>query len=150
MKLSKNNQKVVDTLRDKQLTYLVRPFKEMVELDKLGKIKIHKMTWKVIMREVYDKYATRQDLEKFFISYLVNFGILVATKKRIDPRKSKERVKSHREHKKALGYTQLSVSLSKGDLERLKRFKEGRGMTYQQVLSYMVSQLPVKPPRSLI
>ena len=144
MVLSKNNQKIVDTLRDKQLTYLVKPFQKMIELDKLGKIKVHKMTWKVIMREVYDKYLTRADLEKLIISYLVNFGIEVAKKKRIDPRKSKERVKSHREHKKALGYTQLSVLVSKDDLERLKRFKKHRGMTHQEVFEFMIKQLPVK------
>jgi len=144
MVLSKNNQKIVDTLRDKQLTYLIKPFEKMVEFDKLGKIRVHKMTWKVIMREVYDKYLTRADLENLIISYLVNFGIEVAKKKRIDPRKSKERVKSHREHKKALGYTQLSVLVSKDDLECLKRFKKHRGMTHQEVFKFMIKQLPVK------
>jgi predicted DNA binding CopG/RHH family protein len=144
MKLSKNNQKVIDSLRDKQLTYLIKPFKKMVELDKLGKIKIHKMTWKVIMREVYNKYLTRSELEKVIISHLVSFGVLVVKKKRNDPRKSKERVKKHREDKKVLGYTQLSVLVSKDDLERLKRFKTHRGMTYQELLAYMIKNLPVR------
>jgi len=144
MKFSKNNQKVVDALRDKQLTYLIKPFSKMVELDKLGKIRVHKTTWKVIMREVCDEYLTRADLDNLIISYLVNFGILVAKKKRIDPRKSKERVKSHREQKKVLGYSQLSVSVSKDDLERLKRFKKLRGMTHQELLSYMINNLPLK------
>ena len=116
----------------------------MVELDKLGKIRVHKMIWKVIMRKVYDKYLTRADLENFIISYLLNFGIAVAKKKRIDPRKSKERVKSHRMAKKALGYSQLSVLVSEDDLERLKRFKNDRDMTYQELLAYMISKLPVK------
>ena len=144
MKLSKNNQKIVDTLRDKQLNYLVKPFLNMVELDKLGKIRVHKMTWKVIMREVYDKYLTRADLENLIISYLVNFGIEVAKKKRIDPRKSKERVKSHRMAKKALGYSQLSFLVSEDDLKRLKHFKNDRDMTYQELLAYMIKNLPVK------
>jgi len=142
MKLSKNNQEVIDVLRDKQLIYLIRPFLQMVELDKLGKIKIHKMTWKVIMREVHDEYLTRADLENLIISYLINFGIAVVKKKRIDPRKSKERVKSHRERKKVLGYSQLSILVSKDDLERLKRLKMSRNMTYQELLSYMIKNLP--------
>ena len=116
----------------------------MVELDKLGKIRVHKMTWKVIMREVYDKYLTRADLENLIISYLVNFGIEVAKKKRIDPRKSKERVKSHRMAKKALGYSQLSFLVSEDDLKRLKHFKNDRDMTYQELLAYMIKNLPVK------
>ena len=144
MKLSKNNQKVIDTLRDKQLTYLIKPFKQMVEWDKLGKIRVHKMTWKVIMREVYNKYLTRADLENLIISYLVNFGIQVQKKIRTDPRKSKERVKSHREQKKALGYSQLSVLVSKDDLARLKRHKERYNLTYEEVFSYMINCLPVK------
>ena len=144
MKLSKNNQKIVDTLRDKQLNYLVKPFLKMVELDNLGKIRVHKMTWKVIMREVYNKYLIRADLENLIISYLVNFGIEVAKKKRIDPRKSKERVKSHRMAKKALGYSQLSFLVSEDDLKRLKHFKNDRDMTYQELLAYMIKNLPVK------
>jgi hypothetical protein len=144
MKLTKNNQKIVDTLRDKQLHYLIKPFLLMVELDKIGKIKVHKMTWKVIMREVYDKYLVRSDLENFIISYLVNFGIAVAKKKRNDPRKSKERVKSHREQKKALGYSQLSVLVSKDDLERLKRYKELFNLTYEQAFSKLINSAPVK------
>jgi len=68
MELSKNNQKVVNLLRDKQLTYLIKPFKKMIELDQLGKIKIHKMTWKSIMSEVYNEYLTRADLEILIIS----------------------------------------------------------------------------------
>jgi len=145
MKLSKNNQKVVDTLREKQLTYLVKPFLQMVELDKLGKIRIHKMTWKVIMREVHDKYLTRADLENLIISYLVNFGVVVQKKKREDSRVSKERVKNHRDSKKALGYSQLSFMVSEADLKHLKRFKKLRGMTYQELLSYMIKHLPLKP-----
>lgn len=127
-----------------QLNHLVNPFMFMVELDKLGKIKIHSGTWKVIMRQVHDEYLTRQDLENLIISYLVNFGIAVSKKKRIDPRKSKERVKKHREVKKALGYKHLSVLVSKDDLERLKRFKDYRGMTHQEVFKFMINQLPVK------
>lgn len=144
MKLSKNNMVVIDALRAKQLTYLIQPFKNMVELDKRGAIRIHKMSWKVIMRDVYNEYQTRADLEKLIISYLVVHGIFVVKKKRIDPRKSKERVKKHRDRKKVLGYTSLSVSLSKGDLNHLKRFKDSHNMTHEEVLSFMISRLPVK------
>lgn len=144
MVLSENNKKVIYSLRGKQLTYLIRPFLLMVELDKLGEIKIHKMTWKVIMREVYDEHLTRADLENLIISYLVNFGIMVEKKKRQDARVSKERVKTHRKAKKVLGYTQMSVLVSKDDLERLKCYKKDTGMTHQELLSYMINKLPVK------
>lgn len=134
---------IVDRLRDRQLTFLIKPFKQMVEQDKSGEIKIHKMTWKIILREFYNEHATRNDLSKVLVAYLVNFGIAVVKKKRTDPRSSKERVKSHREHKKVLGYKQLSVLLSVDDLERLKRFKRLRGMTYQDAFEFMINKLPV-------
>jgi len=141
MKLSKGNQKVVDVLRTKQLTYLIKPFREMVELSKLGKIKIHKMTWKVIMRDINNEHIARSELENMFIAYFVNFGIFVVKKRIKDKRVSKERVKSHREHKKSLGYTQLSVMVSEENLDRLKRFKKKRKMTYQEAFEFMIRKL---------
>ena len=140
MKLSKNNLKIIDTLRDKQLNYLIKPFTQMVELDKLGKIKIHKMTWKVIMREIYSDLS-KADLENMIISYLVAYGVMVVKKKRID-KSSKERVKEFRKSKKELGYKQLSVLISPFDLERLKLFKSQNNMTYQEALSYLIKKLP--------
>lgn len=137
--LSKNNQFVVDVLREKQLHYLINPFKQMVEFDKLGKIKIHKMTWKAILNQIYT--GDRASIENEIISYLVAFGIVVVKKKKVDKRKSKDRVKKHREHKKELGYTQLSVLLSKADLERLKRFKSSSSMTHEELFSYMINKL---------
>jgi len=144
MKLSKNNQKIVDILREKQLTHLIKPFVRMVELDKLGKIKVHKMTWKVIMRDFHDKHATRADLENVIVSYLAHFGIILMRQDKVDPKVSKERVKKFRSIKKALGYKNVSFLVSELDLERLKQYKEAQGMTYQEVLSFMISKLPKK------
>lgn len=138
--LSKNNQYVIDVLREKQLHYLINPFKQMIEFDRLDKIKVHKMTWKAILNQVYT--GDRSSIENEIIAYLVAFGILVVKKKKVDKRKSKDRVKKHREHKKELGYTQMTVLISKADLERLKRFKSKRVMTYEELFSYMINNLP--------
>ena len=144
MKLSKNNEKVISALKARKLTYLIKPFKRMVELDQLDIITVHKMTWKVIMRETHSNNISVRDFEQLMLSYLTHFGIITVKKKRKDVRESKERVKSYRKDKKALGYKQLSVLVSQRDLGALKCFKDDRGMTYQEVLSYMISKLPVK------
>ena len=133
MKLSKNNQIVVDRLRKENLTYLIIPFNRMVELDKLGKIRVHKMTWKVIMREVYDTDMSRSEIENMIISYLVNFGIAVAKKKVVDKRESKERVAKHRSKQKELGYKTISVKLSPADYEKVKRIKKLNNFTYDEL-----------------
>lgn len=140
MQLSKNNQTVVDALRDKQLNYLVKPFKQLVELDKLEKIKVHKMTWKSILNEAYN--GSRLDLENTIISYLVNFGVFVAKKKRVDKRISKERVKKHREDKKALGYKTVSFELSPKVYNRLQKFKSKEDLTYADAIELLLSLLP--------
>lgn len=144
MKLSKNNQTVVNRLRKENLTYLIIPFLKMVELDRLGKIRVHKMSWKVIMREVYDEGLERFEIENMIISYLVNFGIVVVKKKVVDKRKSKERVAKHRTMKKELGYKTISVNLSPDDYEQVKRLKKLNNVTYNELF-----ELFLHNPKSL-
>jgi hypothetical protein len=142
MELSKNNNKIVTVLKDKKLNYLVKPFLEMVELDKLKKIKIHKMTWSVIMREFYNEENTKSDIEIFIKSYLVNYGILAIKKKIVDKRVSKERVSKHRADKKALGYKTVSIQLDPYSYERLKQFRKDFDLTYADAISELLSKAP--------
>jgi len=134
MKLSKNNQKIISVLEDKKLNYLIKPFLEMVELSRLKKIKIHKMTWSAIMREFHNKENTKSDIEKFLKSYLVNYGIYAVKKKIIDKRDSKDRVSKHRADKKALGYKTISIQISPDDYKILARYKDDFDLTYSEAL----------------
>jgi len=142
MKLSKNNNKIVTVLKDKKLNYLVKPFLEMVELDKLKKIKIHKMTWSVILREFYDEENTKADIEKLIKGYLVHFGLVVVKKKVSDKRVSKERVSKHRADKKALGYKTVSIQLNPYDYERLAKYKADFDLTYSEAISKLLTKAP--------
>lgn len=142
MKLSKNNQKIVDTLRDKKLIYLIKPFHKMIELENLKEIQIHKMTWKVIMREIYNEENTKLDIEKLMIGYFVHFGVMTPKKKIIDTRESKNRVAKHRADKKALGYKTISVQLDPYDFEILKKFREDFDLTYSEAIHQLLSKAP--------
>ena len=99
IKLSNNNQKIIDTLKKHKLTYLVTPFKKMVELDKLKEIKIHRMEWKHILREIYNEKNTKFELEKLLIPYFNTYEIPYQNKEILDHSKSKERVNKHRKDK---------------------------------------------------
>jgi len=142
MKLSRNNEKIVSVLKEKKLNYLVKPFLEMVELNSLKKIKIHKMTWSVIMREFYNEENTKADIEIFLKSYLVNYGILAIKKKVVDKRVSKERVNKHRADKKALGYKTVSIQLHPYDYERLVKYKTDFDLTYAEAISNLLKKVP--------
>lgn len=142
MKLSKNNEKIVSVLKEKKLNYLVKPFLEMVELNSLKKIRIHKMTWSVIMREFYNEENTKADIEIFLKSYLVNYGILAIKKKVVDKRVSKERVNKHRADKKALGYKTVSIQLHPYDYERLVKYKTDFDLTYSEAISKLLAKAP--------
>jgi len=142
MKLSKNNQKIIDTLRDKKLVRLIKPFLKMIELEKLKEIVIHKMTWKVIMREIYNEHNTKSDIEKMMISYFVLYNILAPKKKTVDKRESKERVAKHRADRKASGFKTISVQLYPYDFERLKEFKEDFDLTYTEAISKLLEKAP--------
>ena len=111
MKLSKNDQTVISVLRNRHLTHLIKPYLQLLELKKNGKITIHKLTFKSIMKVVYSDIP-RKDVESFFLQLFVNFCIFYVKRNTKDPRESKQRVKKHRETKKALGYTQLSFLVS--------------------------------------
>ena len=142
MKLSKNNQKIVDTLKEKKLIYLIKPFEKMIELEKLKKILIHKMTWKVIMREIYDQDNTKADIEKMMISYFALYGILTVKKKTVDKRVSKDRVAKHRSDRKAIGFKTISIQLYPYDFERLKEFKKDFDLTYTEAISKLLEKAP--------
>lgn len=75
------------------------------------------------------------------ISYFVAFGILVVKKNRVDKRVSKDRVKKHREDKKALGYKTITVELNPIVFERLQRFKEQKKLTYAEVIELLLPVL---------
>jgi len=141
MKLSNNDKMIIEVLRNNNLHYLIRPFKQMIELNKLGHIKIHRMTWKVIMRVFHDDRSTKKALENCLVTNFAVFGILPVRRKTSDRRLSKNRVQRYRKQKKELGYKQLSVLVSESDLERVKRFKLKNGMTYQEVFSYMINNM---------
>ncbi len=142
MKLSENNQFIVDKLREKQLSRYVKPFKKMVELDKLGEIDIRPMTWKKIMTIFRDPFSDRYDLEMCISSYLIHFGLVVIPlkKKKVKKRVARERVKRHRMEKKALGYRQVSFMLSPADFERLRDLRKKQGFTYSEALNYLLDR----------
>ena len=140
--LSENNKKVIDVLRDKNLIYLIRPFKKMIELEKSGEIKIHKMSWKKIMQTVHQGHKTL--IEKEIRAYVIHYGLIAEKRKREDKRISKERVKTHRENKKALGYKQISFQVTKDDYERIQAYKEHYGYTYEQVIHSLISRVKMQ------
>ena len=139
MVLGKNNLKVIEVLRDKNLSHLVEPFKKMVELDKLGNIKIHKMTWKVIMRDIYNPMSKRLDIENMIVSYLVNFGLAYVPPKKQKSTVSKDRVRKHRAMKKELGYKTISIELSPDNYEKMKRYKVLNKLTYNDLIDKLLN-----------
>lgn len=136
---------IIELLRDKNLTYLIDPFRRMVELNKLNKINIHLMTWKVIMRYVHnirENGGNRKDLEKFIVSYLVLYGILFIPARKVKKVKStvgKDRVKKHRAIKKELGYKTISIQLSPDNYERMKRYKMRNNLTYNDLIDKLLN-----------
>ncbi len=142
MALSEKNKIVVDRLREKQLGRYVKPFLKMVELDKLKKIVIRPMTWKLIMKTFNDVDSDRYDLELCISSYLVHFGLIVVPlkQKKVKKRVTRERVKRHREQKKALGYRQVSIQLTNDDYERLQAYKLKFKLTYSEALHKLLSR----------
>jgi len=145
-KLSKNNQKVIDVLREKKLNYLIVPFKKMIELENAGEINIHKMSWKKIMQTVYQGY--KSVIEKEIRAYVIHYGLIAPKRKREDTRISKERVKSYRENKKALGYRQVSIQVSRDDYRRLQAYKEHFGLTYEQAIHKLLAIVKIKESRA--
>jgi len=142
MFLNSRNRIVLDTLKEKQLHYLVKPFIQLIELDQMKKIKIHKMTWKIIMQVIHN--GSRADIEKNIMSYLIHFGIVVEKKKRVDKRVSRDRVKKHREYKKSLGYKTVTIQLSPVDYKLLKEYKERNNYTYSEALRELLHLLRIK------
>ena len=139
MILNKNSLEVIEVLRSNNLNHLVEPFVKMVELDKLGKIKIHNMTWKVIMRDIYDPMSSRQDIEMMIVSYLVNFGLAYVPPKKQKPTVSKERVRKHRAMRKELGYKTISIELSPNNYEKMKRYKKLNNLTYNDLIDKLLN-----------
>lgn len=137
---NKNNDKVIEVLRILQLTYLIKPFEKMISLEQNKKITIHKMSWKVIMRDIHDyEHLGRKHIEKTFLSYFLHFGILVQKRVKVDKRVSKERVKRHRELKKELGYRTISILVNSADFERFKRFIDDFNLTYEQAFNRLLN-----------
>lgn len=137
---NKNNDKVIEVLRTLQLTYLINPFNTLVSLEQNQKIKIHKMTWKVIMRDIHGyEDLGRKHVEQTLLSYFLHFGIIVMKSPKVDKRVSKERVKRHREQKKEQGYRNVSILLNSADYDRFKRFTDAFGLTYEQALNKLLN-----------
>ncbi len=142
---SKNNDKVIEVLRLLQLTYLIKPFEDMVSLEQNKKITIHKMTWKVIMREIHNyEDLGRKHIEQTLLAYFTHFGILIIKRVKIDKRVSKERVKRYREQKKELGYRNVSFLVNSSDYDRFKRFIDDFDFTYEQAFHELLKNLPAK------
>jgi len=98
MFINSNDRLVLETLKNKNLYWLRKPYKQLLEMIWLKKIPpIHKMTYKVIMRTIHK--GTRAEIKTEIISHLVKNGIEVTEKKYID-KKSVLRVQKHRKLKK--------------------------------------------------
>lgn len=137
---NKNNDKVIEVLRILQLTYLIKPFEKMISLEQNKKITIHKMSWKVIMRDIHGyEDLGRKHVEQTLLSYFLHFGILVQKRVKVDKRVSKERVKRHRELKKELGYRTISILVNSADFERFKRFIDDFNLTYEQAFNRLLN-----------
>jgi len=118
----KNDRLLLEKLVSLDLEYLVKPVKRLIALNKAGSIKVHKQTWKKIMREVF--YGVRFEVEHTMLSYLAHYGIHIKNPNRVDLRDSKDRVKKHRKKLKEEGYKTLSFAVSKDDYIKINMVKE--------------------------
>lgn len=144
-KYSKNHEFIITRLRDNQLSNLIKPFKDMVKKNKSGDIKIHLMTWKVIMLNIHDDTLSRKDLYNFFVSYFVLYGILFVPKVKQKQLNTKERVKEHRKDRKDLGYKSINIQLPPDVYAKLQRYKKQEGLTYSEALAKLLSSIYIKP-----
>ena len=135
MFLNSNNRKIIETLRDKNLNFLVKPFKDLIQLEQDHKIKIHKMSWKVIMRNIHS--GSRSEIRETLTSYLDDFAVSYKLPNVVNV-PSKDRVKKHRSEKKKLGYKTVCIDLDRETYDRLQREKKKYNLTYPDLVKKLM------------
>ena len=145
MELSKRDIQIINKLREVQLSYLIKPYKELTEKNRTGEIDINKVAWKFIMRSIYEDH--RKDIEKTLVAYLKQYNIDVEKKKMnaVEKKANRERVKRYREKKKMQGYVNFSVNMRSSDFERLRMLKGKAKMTYEELIHTIITSIDIDP-----
>ncbi len=133
---------LLEKLVSLELDYLVKPVQRLIKRNKAGMIKVHKQTWKQIMREVFngDKFT----VESTVLSYLAHYGIHIKNPHRVDMRDSKERVKKHRKKLKEEGYKTISFAVSEDDYFKFNMAKEYlESPSYASLFSILIDLVKV-------
>lgn len=127
-----HNEKVIEVLRKYRLNYLIQYFKFSLDLEKNGKIKIHKMNWKKIMQAMHSKNSSKKEIEDILIKYMRIWGVDVERKsdKKIKKDSNKKRVSNYRHRKKESGHKNISVTLDRYTFEKLNEYKKENGLSY--------------------